>query len=82
MMMAALGLGGAKGEMRAAVNSGAAQRAKARGLGPRAKPKSYPVRTRYGTSAELMLGQPLVLRGEIYNTNELRSAVLYAECLR
>lgn len=47
MMMAALGLGGAKGDMRAAVNNDAAQRAKARGLGPRVKPKGYPQRTRY-----------------------------------
>ncbi|CAM9236231.1 unnamed protein product, partial [Hapterophycus canaliculatus] len=46
MMMAALGLGGATGKMRAAVNNDAAQRAKARGLGPRVKPKGYPARTR------------------------------------
>ncbi|CAM9776641.1 unnamed protein product [Scytosiphon promiscuus] len=47
MMMAALGLGGAKGEMRTAVNKDAAERAKARGLGSRARPKRHhPVRTR------------------------------------
>jgi len=45
-MMAALGLGGAKGDMRTAVQNDAAQRAKARGLGPRSKPKGYPARTR------------------------------------
>eukprot|EP00752_Nemacystus_decipiens_P008110 g7250.t1 len=44
-MMASLGLSGAKGEMRTAVNNDAAQRAKARGLAPR-QPKSYPARSR------------------------------------
>lgn len=44
-MMASLGLSGAKGEMRTAVNTDAAQRAKARGLAPR-QPKSYPARSR------------------------------------
>lgn len=45
MMMASLGLGGAKDSMRKAVNSDAAQRAKARGLGPRPN-KVYPARSR------------------------------------
>ncbi|CAN0080425.1 unnamed protein product [Ectocarpus sp. 13 AM-2016] len=45
MMMASLGLGGAKDGMRKAVNSDAAQRAKARGLGPRPN-KVYPARSR------------------------------------
>lgn len=45
-MMASLGLSGAKGEMRTAVSSDAALRAKARGLGPPRQPKSYPARSR------------------------------------
>ncbi|CAN0177159.1 unnamed protein product, partial [Ectocarpus fasciculatus] len=45
MMMASLGLGGAKDNMRKAVNSDAAQRAKARGLGPRPN-RIYPARSR------------------------------------
>lgn len=47
MMMASLGLSGAKGEMRTAISNDAAQRAKARGLGARPKFKGYPARTRY-----------------------------------
>lgn len=46
MVMASLGLSGAKaGGMRATVKSDAAQRAKARGLPPR-QPKAYPPRSR------------------------------------
>lgn len=46
LVMASLGLGDAKGGMRSAVKSEAAQRARARGLPPR-QPKAYPARTRY-----------------------------------
>lgn len=46
LVMASLGLGDAKGAMRTAVQSEAAQRARSRGLPPR-QPKAYPPRTRY-----------------------------------
>lgn len=47
LVMASLGLGNAKGAMRTAVQSEAAQRARSRGLSPR-QPRAYPPRSRYG----------------------------------
>lgn len=46
LVMASLGLGNAKGAMRTAVKSEAAQRARSRGLSPR-QPRAYPPRSRY-----------------------------------